>query len=280
MKTWNTNEIPQRFPTNSVNAAQITTLAARTKTDLIEYLKREGRRSRNLSRLKKLGYAAMLSIFAITTLVWLFSGLSTHHWSKFPWKALTFLNIFNFIGFLAAASQGQKSAAKTLAEVDDIQCVGVLAEAMEYTDKHGKVDIETRTVAESALIRLLPRVQATDRELFSLEQRLCLNKALLRDNKPLTLAILSAYEQVGDESCIGPVEKILAGKSALNGDEALNRAATHCLVALKENVETQRLSRTLVRPFMGSTDETLLRPVEGSSQTDTSLLLRPSAHQD
>jgi hypothetical protein len=280
MEIQNTQNLSEHFPSNSVTPVVSSKAASQKKTDLIEYLQREGRRSRNLTRLKKLGYGVMLSIFAVVALIWLFSGLSTHHWSEFPWRPLVFLNVFNMLGFMAAASQEQKSAAKTLAEVDDVQCVGVLAEAMEYTDKQGKVEKETRAVAENALTRLLPRLQATDKELLTREQLACLTQALSRDNGHLTLAILKAFEQVGDESCIRSVQNVIDGKSAFVEGTDVRQAATHCLTALKENIETQKLARTLVRPSMGPTEEILLRPVEGNTKTDPELLLRSTSHRD
>ena len=151
---------------------------------------------------------------------------------------------------------------------------------ISYTDKEGQVDKETRTLAENALTRLLPRLQSTDKTILNPDQIACLNRALGRDNRPLVIAILSAYEQIGDETCVRPVEDLIAGSSKASVYETVIEAARHCLAALKQNIELQRQSRTLVRAAMGPTEEMLLRPVEGNDKTDPEILLRPTAHHD
>lgn len=175
-----------------------------------------------------------------------------------------------------AVSQTQKNATQKLAEFEDIRIVGPLAEALEFNDKN------IRTVTEEALIKLLPRLQASDAHLLNEDQRACLNRALKGKNTQLVLAILKAYEQVGDEKALPFVEKLAEGEGRSGKDARVQAEAIECLPHLKARIEQQRASQTLLRASdaIATPPEVLLRPAEATvSDTPPEQLLRASTQE-
>jgi HEAT repeat protein len=182
----------------------------------------------------------------------------------------SFSGVFGAFASMAAFSQLQKNAAKALANYDDIRVVGALTEALESQDKN------VIAVAEQKLIQLLPRLRASDAGLLNEEQRKILNKTLPNRKKPgLAIAILKAYEQVGDEKALAVVEKIANGEG--RAAPGVKEAARVCLPALQKRAENERAARTLLRPSAAPDDPSgiLLRPAQGVGETDPGLLLRP-----
>ena len=143
-----------------------------------------------------------VGIFLSIVLLFVIMAIFTHNTTM-----LTNLGSYvSFIAMGAAATQQQKTAALAIARFDDVRAVGPLAEALEFKDKH------VVPMAEKALISLLPRLKASDAALLSPTQRQCLNRALKGKNPTLTLAILKAWEQVGDTGAIAEVEKLAQGR--------------------------------------------------------------------
>ena len=170
---------------------------------------------------------------------------------------------------LFAATQLQKDAARVLARYDDKRGVGRLAEALEYQDK------VVQQEAETALVRLLPRLMATDHALLSPDQRRCLDRALVKRNKnALALAILDAYEQIGDPQSVAVVERLADGHVKAASPEVVARAAD-VLPAMRVRAEAVHAAQTLLRPVEVAGADTLLRPVESGPTGDVEMLLRP-----
>lgn len=102
-----------------------------------------------------------------------------------------------------------------------------------------------------ALIRLLPRLQSTDANLLVPRQRSALNRFLRHDdsgrnpfyNADLSVAILRALEQVGDETALPDVRNL--AKSAK--DARVRSAAQECLPFLQQLVDHPHLENTLLR---------------------------------
>lgn len=129
-------------------------------------------------------------------------------------QEVTFHTIFALLAPLGLLSIGvdaslkERTAARAILEFDDLRIVGPLAEALDITeDTIGRL-------AEEELIRLLPRLKASDAHLLDPTQRACLNRALCRGNTALTLAILKAWEQVGDTFALTTVERLAEGHRA------------------------------------------------------------------
>ncbi len=170
---------------------------------------------------------------------------------------------------LFAATQIQKDAARVLAKYDDKRGVGRLAEALEYQDKAVTAE------AEAALVRLLPGLLATDHGLLTPDQRRCLDRALVKHGKSeLAMAILDAYEQVGDPDSVAVVERLAAGE-VRKASPAVIRRAADVLPAMRVRAEAVRAAQTLLRPVEEVGADMLLRPVEAGPTAPVETLVRP-----
>lgn len=178
-----------------------------------------------------------------------------------------------------AVTRKQKAAARALAHYDDVRGVGLLTEVLGF-----KADRLLRADVEPALVRLLPRLQATDASLLSAEQRAVLNNILAgrsasSKNTELTLAILRAMEQVGDEKALPVVTKLAAeGGCSAQSRAVVQNAAQECLPYLQSRVESKRVGEQLLRASSGdagaTAPEQLLRPASGTGETPPEQLLR------
>jgi len=187
-----------------------------------------------------------------------------------------FFGFFSALMSLLAVSEMQKGAARAAARFQDPRCAGPLAEALDFGDKG------LRAEAERALIGLLPRLRASDADLLSPAQRKSLHRALGRPNQELALAVLSALEQVGDESSLEAVRQLAEAAPGSRGrgwpSSRVVEAARECLPALEERVDRLRAGATLLRATAAPDDpaSSLLRPAAGSGAPVTDQLLRPS----
>lgn len=183
-----------------------------------------------------------------------------------------FGSLWGGVATLFAATQLQKDAVLALSRYDDVRGVGFLAEALEFDDK-----VIVRQAGD-ALVRLLPRLRASDHSLLTDEQRRCLDRALERGKRrDLCLAILGAYEQIGDAKSIEVVERLASARPGKRVDEEVRRRAAEVLPALRERAELVRAAQTLLRPAEAGGSDTLLRPAGGPPQTPDDRLLRPVA---
>lgn len=196
------------------------------------------------------------------------------------------------VGLICAggvASLRQQAVAAAITQFDDVRALGPLAEVLEFRTE------PIVPIAEKALIRLLPRLQAQDASLLSSAQRACLNRALEGGNTGLTLAILKAWEQVGDADALPIVERLAEGRrmdqrilptktdrqnrmpssqkqhimdrllvlligapSAPISEAdrpAIMTAAQACLAALRLNRERRQLGAQLLRPSSGDNSQ-------------------------
>src|SRR6202008_1928522 len=96
--------------------------------------------------------------------------------------------------------------ARRLARIDDVRCIGRLAEALEWPDA------TVRSVVITALTPLLHRVKASDRVFQTPHQRANLHRMLTLPNARLhtefLVSILKALEQIGDEAALPYVQNL------------------------------------------------------------------------
>ena len=99
---------------------------------------------------------------------------------------------------------------------------------------------------ERLLIRLLPRLQASDAHLLTtachthFNLKLASKKGWLNRNPaPLLCAILKAYEQAGNKQDLAVVERVANGKDSGAGDLRIRTAAQECLPYLRVRAEEQ-----------------------------------------
>jgi hypothetical protein len=167
-----------------------------------------------------------------------------------------------------------RALAKRLSRLDDVRCVSRLAEALEWPDP------VVRQGTLSALTRLLPRVQASDNVLRSPRQRANLHRMLTlpnaRTHERFLIALLSALEQVGDETSVPPVEQLAKAQPTSAAQRRVCDAARECLPALQMRAANHQSSHTLLRASSATATgvEMLVRPVNGETITNPEQLLR------
>ncbi len=163
---------------------------------------------------------------------------------------------------------------RKLAACDDVAGVGVLIETLEWPDRRAQ------EVAARALIRLLPRLRASDARLLTQPQRACLYRMLRmryagRDGA-LILAILQALQQVGDEAAIPYVRRLASSAAFTPTQRKVKQAAEECQPYLKSSADLQRASQTLLRASAQENvaEDGLLRPAYARTETESTELLR------
>ncbi len=220
------------------------------------------------------GFAVLAGVGGVAYVI---NGALTGHWggglATNIWPSLT--PLFTMGGIAAGLSQTHKKAVGQLAYLDDLRAVGPLTEVLNCGDS------ATVAQAEVALTRLLPRLQASDAMLLGKNQRDILNRALT--NQPtvrrveLRVAILKAYEQVGDLSALGVVEKLAALEPKNDRQRTVQEAAAHCLPFLRDVAARNEAAHTLLRASASTAEarpDTLLRPAAPVAETAPETLLR------
>jgi HEAT repeat protein len=156
-----------------------------------------------------------------------------------------------------------------LKELDDPRLVNEFAQCLQDRDRNVRSD------AAYALKRLLPKLQAGDAESLSPESMDALIRVLGGRDRDLSIAILKALEQVGDERALPAVER-LASRKGRGRDGHVYRAAEECLPALRQRAERSRQAHTLLRAADSVDDATvLLRPARAGVST-VERLVRPA----
>jgi hypothetical protein len=243
---------------------------------LLETVQREAHTRKLNRRNTRILHGFLIGILVLLIGATVFRGLVKGKWE---FEGFSSLWIFFILGGAStvALSQKHKEATTRLAELDDIRAVGPLAEALEFEDD------QIRTIVVNALARLLPRLKASDAPLLNSEQRACLYRALQQSTLPplsrLTLPILKALEQIGDEEALPQVESLLR-QPYLNSEK--RAAAETCREFLIQNAEQKRIRKTLLRPVetVEAHPETLLRPAQACTTTAPEELLRAASNHN
>ena len=94
------------------------------------------------------------------------------------------------------------------------------------------------------------------------------------------LAVLSAFEQVGNTEDLTTVEKLIANEGIARKKPDLVTEANRILPALRELAKAEQQRSVLLRPAGAPAEEFLLRPAAGAPANDESLLLRPALVSD
>jgi len=196
------------------------------------------------------------------------------------------------LGFEGRDGRQTQSRTITTEAVDDLGAIGSLTEMLEIDS------IPVRNMAKAKLTQLLPQLKASDAALLSAAQRRRLNLFLgahrfdlgYRDIRELwskqarqrdlefQLAILKAYEQVGDADCL-PAVQSLAHPTVhykLVPPEVVD-AAQQCLLFLEPMLAQDRASKQLLRASSASDvlPDTLLRPaMHNTNPEESASLLR------
>lgn len=258
-----------RSNSHAVRAAAAAALAGRNDEETITALRQtllnavaENRRVRTRRALYVVG--AYGAIFVLLALAGIISG---HRW-QVTYNLLIQGMVQLGIGLVAfdATANVRKSTVTALGQSADPRMAGAFALCL--SDQSAEI----RKAASNVLKELLPKLQESDRSRFSSAEREALVKALGGKDEALTLAILKALEQIGDDQALARVQELSA-----RGSAAVRSAAADCLPFLQARAEEARQARTLLRASQPepSGDE-LLRPAQAEPETPTEQLLRPT----
>ncbi len=221
---------------------------------------------RRNKRLLLLSGRAVIALVAALSMTWIGRLVPALRWlSDFA----QFLVIGSIVGSgVDATVQTRRHAIDMLSSVEDKRMVGAFALCLLDPSR------EVRYAAATALKKLLPRIQASDKDTLSPPEMEALLRALGGKDNLLTIAILKALEQVGDERALPKVEGLARLK---NGKPAeVRHAAEKCLPYLHLRAQQAEQAHTLLRAASSdATSDTLLRPAAGTASVDTGQLLRP-----
>lgn len=202
-------------------------------------------------------------------------GALTHY----RWQATLFcLYMAGGVALAAilALNKRHLSAARILAQSDEPRVIGSLIEALEFGDT------SVRTIVESSLVRLLPRLRPTDSGLLNGDHRAMLYRMLNMRNAQskadLLVVILRSLPNIGDVIAVSKVNELVTAKVHTPNEKRVQDAAIRCLPSLREHVERERANSFFLRPVTtpDPSAETLLRPAHGTADPNPSLLLRAS----
>lgn len=194
-------------------------------------------------------------------------------------------------GEAVRASRRSVSGALSVA-AGDVRCINFLAKAAHVDDG------DTRKLARSSLKEMLPRLRASDANLISDEGMAALCRLLTwrRLDMKLAIAVMDAFQQVGDQRCIAAVRGMLApprparrilrwidirfGAGVQRHLAQVTDAAHECLPFLEQRAELRRQAAMLLQPASAPPDidpGSLLRPASAPPAIPESQLLRPAA---
>lgn len=178
-------------------------------------------------------------------------------------------------------TQARQSIARILAETQDMRFLGVGLSLLQDNKSDPAV---TKSVL-IAIRRLLPQIRNDQRDQLTQEQKKAFLHLLISpyEDVPLTLAVLKALEQVGDEGAMPVVERLAAEPPATPKMKQVRQAACACLEHLHLHAQESHQAQTLLRASAASSSETsgvLLRPAENTGDTvPPEQLLRSSTQE-
>ena len=166
--------------------------------------------------------------------------------------------------------QLRDSRLQQIADLDDVRAIAPLLDLMENSQEMWEYDDPSRRAIKSALIRLLPQLQASDVRWLTEAQRTALVRTLYycthrkypwHYRPDLAVALLGALEQVGSGDALEYVQELAALPPGYAGQEQIREAAQACLPYLQIRAREQNAMATLLRASQQSIDpDQLLRP--------------------
>lgn len=244
-------------------------------TPLLQLFEEENRR--HDAHLRKLGPMLLFGLIASAVLLILDRiGVRSEVFSALASSSLIVFAGGIFTGAMHGYGKRHKRLARILATSESVEVVGALADALVFDEDGVVLFPETHRAAVLGLTRLLPRLRPEDRGLLTTAQWNNIIKALKTGDTEFTLAVLKAWEQVGDYRALPHVRRIAHGLALTESARRVRDAAQSCLIVLEARVAEEMAPQVLLRASCATTwtSETLLRPADGVSLTDPRELLR------
>jgi hypothetical protein len=299
--------IHRRLPTFWSKEKYAANVAATTESSLAATRAEVSASARRHKRTVDVAIFSMVAVTLIYTcvvqaLVRLNDG-NIDFWTKtFP--VLTVLNLILVGASAAIVAVMQRNRLRTarrftraLSADRSIESVGALVDLFKYDT------LDAHETAKRGLTELLPKLRADQAALLTPEHRALLNTRLMvppeelghKDIRELfsnttdrevefRVAILKAYEQVGDEKALAVVTRLAnvdlgPGVYSARGLQRVKAAAAECLPYLKFRVAKLTAQNSLLR---GAAQEeasagTLLRAASSVSPSDPAVLVRADA---
>ena len=248
-------------------------------TNMLSQMQRQAMRRKKRLRLSIFLYL----MYAITAFFYLFIP-EFHNWLD-AHKLLGFLVVslpgaYGFLSVIALAQVDADSNIDLFVEAAGKKAIPALLDAMSFNGSSAYIKPYSQ-----ALITLLPQLHAGDAALLTPVHRHYLNSLLRWEfltpavggpEEALVLAILKAYEQVGDTSAIPYVKRLAGRKARSDRRRILQQAAQECLPLLRVTASGVDVTRTLLRASSPDTNavNVLLRPVTSATTTSDAELLR------
>lgn len=224
---------------------------------LLFWVERELRGIRSLLRWVKFT-AGLFILFEIWDLV-------HHRWFKAFELLMKSFMLFLTLAIPLTNQPRLKLLLNIVSELQDKRFIGHLVESYRYQ--------EVRSFIVKTLLVLLPQLQHSDARLLNEQQRTILYQSLNDKNTDWIRTVLKALEQIGDSKAVPYVEKLA---TASNTEPEIREAAQECLVYLKQRLEQQQISQTLLRASdaVAAGPDMLLRASMTADTTEPNQLLR------
>ena len=182
-------------------------------------------------------YDGIWPVLTFVASIGLFASLiSANVWMLLPWMLL--LGASLKINRVHAVKEHARDAINMAPF--DLRWVGPLAQATN--SPHNRV----QGVSAQILSHLLPHLRPSDAHLLNPQQRAALNQRLI-ENKPrdsdLNVAILAAWENVGDQEAVAYVDRLAHGWTWPGGQRQVQEAAQKCLLTLEKRLEEEQAIR-------------------------------------
>ena len=204
-------------------------------------------------------------------------------WSRFPPDVSSLAGWVMILAVIVGFAMNRRRTAEALAWIDDPRLTPALVEVV-LGGRQGYMayDRRTRDLGREALMRLLPRLKASDAALLDERVRARLRSVLVMDGyiafgrrhpAALMVAIIRGLGEIGDAASLTRFEAL--AKSSRYA--AVREAASEWLPALTAAAEADRRRGTLVSPAGAPSEPAaaLLRPAQGGVSDAADTLVRP-----
>lgn len=176
--------------------------------------------------------------------------------------------------FRAILGRRKRRLAECITDLDDLNALPALVELLEFTNP------AVRNTIIPPITRLLLRLRASDAHLLGFLHRSALARTLSaprpqRLPASFFVAILQAFEQIGDSQALPAITWLAQGKGAARDHTTVQDAAQTCLAHLQAHISRQQAPYLLLRPSSAAGEaHALLRPVVSAPDAAPYELLR------
>lgn len=243
------------------------------------------RRQRLLKPMRKLQLisAILIVLLAIQTIEWDAHG---YGWAIPLYTGMVLLTtcLTALVIPLSRPSRKERGILDELTRSEDSRAIGPLLQRM-HLRKRSLRDAQYRTLA-SLMLRLKAddAMALSESDLRMIYQELTLFELSLYQHMrgtqwdDLIIAMLHAVGVAGDSRALGVVTSLATRVARTSTQRRIRQAAAECLPRLRERVARNESRCNLLSPAddPNAPSSSLLRPAQDTSQTDPSVLLRPS----